>query len=742
LAVGTHSITAVYNGGNYDPATSAAKPQAVSKAETTTTAARASGTTDPSPFSAPVTYTATVAADAPGTGTPSGTVEFKDGASVITGCATAPLTAGGASCDTSGTVVAGHTITTTYSGDDSYLTSDDTLSQEIAKADTATVLTSSDPTTTSNEAVTYTATVSLTAPAITTPSTGTVGFTVDATPIAACAAQLVTGGIATCETVSEPVGGPVITAVFSGTSDFNPSTATGITQTVGNADTATAVTVAPVNTAFSYGDDITLTATISPVLPATAAPDAVGTVTFLADAVPVTDCEALDVETGTATCMTNDLAAGIPSITASYSGGAGFNSSTSSGDNVTIAPAESSTDIASSANPSVFGASVTFTASVSATAPGNSAPDGTVTFGAGGVDITGCVAMTLSSGSATCATDALPSGNSSITAVYAASANYLASTSTALAQTVGRQSTTTALLSSDASTTRSELVTFTATMAPVAPATSAPAGGEVAFKVGGTSIAGCTARPVTTGVATCITAALPVGPALSITAVYSGDPTSAASTSSAISQAVAKATATNVLTTSDATVVSGDAVTLTATLTQNAPATTPPSSGTVSFNDNGTAISACAAQPISAGVATCTTSTLGIGAHPLTAIAAATDDFTSTTSGAVTQMIGRVATHTAMTPLDTPAKFGKSVRFSVNLTSIGTGHGTPTGVVALYRTRANGSREWIGRVVIRNGAGVIKVSGMPIGLHLIVAEYRGTVDFVPSHRSARQRIDR
>ena len=304
-----------------------------------------------------------------------------------------------------------------------------------------------------------------------------------------------------------------------------------------------------------------------------------------------------------------------------------------------------------------------------------------------------------------------------------------------------KQSTTTVVTTGDATTVRTEPVTFTATIAPVAPATVTPAG-AVAFNLSGIPISGCTARSVTAGVATCTTSVLPVGPALSITALYSGDATSATSTSNAISQAVAKATATTVISSSSLTSVFGESVTLTATLAPVAPATVAPTSGTVAFADGGIAIGTCDEQPITAGVATCTTGVLAIGDHTLTAIAAPTADFESSTSPAITQVVNRSVTHTALTPMDTPAKTGKSVRFHVAVTASGNGDGTPTGIVALYRVRANDSREWIGRASLRAGSATITVAGIPVGLHLIVAEYRGDADFGASHRSARQRIDR
>ncbi len=637
MTVGSHDITAQYSGDSgYDPETSPIRVHTVGKASTTTTPSRGS-TADPSPFSAPVSFTATVAATSPGTGTPTGTVEFKDGSTVITGCGAVALATGVAGCDAPGLAVASHTITTTYGGDDGYLTSNDTITQVIEAADTTSVLTSSDSSTTSNEAVTYTATIAPVSPATTPPSGGTVEFRIGSTAITGCSAQPVTSGVATCATVSEPVGSPTINAEYSGTSSFNGSVATGITQTVGNADTTTSMAVSPSSGPYVFGDAVTFTATIAPVSPATVSPG-VGTVSFNADSAPIAGCETQAVTSGTANCVTDVLPAGSRSVNAAYTGDSGFNDSASSAVGLTISRAESSTVVTSSANPSVFSQSVTFTATV---ASGGGTPNGTVTFLRAGDPITGCTARTLTAGTTTCTLATPPVGTSSITAVYAASANYLTSTSSATIQSVTKQSTTTVLTSSDATTTRTEPVTFTATITSVTPATATPTGGAVAFKLAGTRITGCRARTVSTGVAICTTTALPVGPALSITAFYSGDAVSATSTSSAFSQAVASST-----------------------------------------------------------------------------------------------------TRTDLTPRDSPAKAGTTVRFRVIVSSPGEGEGAPTGVVALYRVRDNGSREWIGRVNLRAGVGIITVAGMPVGLHTVVAEYRGTESFKPSHRSARQRIDR
>ncbi|MCY7388370.1 MAG: Ig-like domain repeat protein, partial [Burkholderiales bacterium] len=98
-----------------------------------------------------------------------------------------------------------------------------------------------------------------------------------------------------------------------------------------------------------------------------------------------------------------------------------------------LAQASSTTTLASSRNPSFVGQSVTFTATV---ASGAGTPTGSVAFRNDGNLIAGCSAVTLSAGSALCVTTGLLKGLRSITAQYAGSGSYIASTSVAFSQSV------------------------------------------------------------------------------------------------------------------------------------------------------------------------------------------------------------------------------------------------------------------------------------------------------------------
>lgn len=92
---------------------------------------------------------------------------------------------------------------------------------------------------------------------------------------------------------------------------------------------------------------------------------------------------------------------------------------------LTITPANSTTAVISSLNPSTNGNSVTFTATVSPVPPGVSIPTGTVTF----LTNNGVLgSVPLSAGTAVISTIFLPPGTNVVEAAYAGDGNYLGST--------------------------------------------------------------------------------------------------------------------------------------------------------------------------------------------------------------------------------------------------------------------------------------------------------------------------
>jgi hypothetical protein len=299
------------------------------------------------------------------------------------------------------------------------------------------------------------------------------------------------------------------------------------------------------------------------------------------------------------------------------------------------AQALTTTSLSSSQNPSVFGQSVTFTATVAPTDGG-----GTVAFYADGsaTPISSCQAVSLtpvtgSSYSATCPTSALPVGAHLITATYSGDNSDLGSSgSLAGGQTVTQAATTTSLSSSQNPSVFGLSVTFTATLAPVAPGAGTPTG-TVTFLDGGSAIGTGT---VSGGQATFTTSALGAG-SHTITASYGGDSDFAGSTGSLTGnpQVVKQAQTTTSLSSSQDPSAPGGQVTYTATIS---PA---PDGGSVAFTDGGTVITGCGSQQVGSGTATCTVTYNSTGSHSIVARYLGDASFAASTSPALGQTVAQ-----------------------------------------------------------------------------------------------------
>lgn len=214
--VGTNNLTASYSGDStFDSSKSATLSEKVKKASsqvalTSSTASLA--------FGQSVTFTATVGAVSPGSGTPTGSVTFYSGTTVL---ATATLSNGVATFTTSGLAVGSHTIKASYGGDPDFGTSSKSISQPVKKDTTK--LGGSPTTATKNQAVTLTATVSVASPGSGSP-TGTVTFK-DATTGQSLGTATVVNGTATLSSVTFTTSGKhKITVSYSGDGDDLTST--------------------------------------------------------------------------------------------------------------------------------------------------------------------------------------------------------------------------------------------------------------------------------------------------------------------------------------------------------------------------------------------------------------------------------------------------------------------------------------------------------------------------------------
>ena len=212
LSVGSHNITAVYGGDTtFLGSTSNVVVQKVHYDTKTTL----TSSVNPSTSGQSVTFTATVTAAA---GTPTGTVTFSDGSTVL---GTGTLSGGKATYTTSALSVGSHPITASYSGDATNDVSTSNLVVQVVNGKPkATVnLSSSLNPSVYGQSVTFTATLSPSA------ATGTVQFQIDGTNFGS--AVTLSGGKATSgATASLTVGSHNITAIYSGDGTYGSSTAT------------------------------------------------------------------------------------------------------------------------------------------------------------------------------------------------------------------------------------------------------------------------------------------------------------------------------------------------------------------------------------------------------------------------------------------------------------------------------------------------------------------------------------
>jgi hypothetical protein len=236
---------------------------------------------------------------------------------------------------------------------------------------------------------------------------------------------------------------------------------------------------------------------------------------------------------GRATFKTSALAVGSQSITAVYGGDGNFTSSTSAVLTQTVQKDATVISLKSSANPSVNGQSVTFTATVAAKVPGIGTPTGTVTFYDGSTAIGTGTLGPGSPGTATFTTSSLSVGAHAITAVYSGDGNFTTSTSAGINQGVSQASTAISLASSANPSASGQSVTFTATLTVSSPGSGTPTGTVTFYN--GTAVLGTV--NVSERIAIFTISSLSVG-THSIKAVYSGDTNFKTSTSAVLTQTV------------------------------------------------------------------------------------------------------------------------------------------------------------------------------------------------------------
>jgi hypothetical protein len=553
LSTGTHSnITAQYAGDtNYSGSTSSAISHTVNQGTPSVSNVTRNPDADTA-YGQTITFTATV------TGVcstpPTGQIQFKNGG--VNLGAPQDLTAIGGntsqatlSCNCTSPLAADtYSITAEYlpGADPNYLTasSPGSLSHTVNKAtpSVSNVTRNPDADTAYGQTITFTATVT---GVCSTPPTGQIQFKNSGADLGTPQDLAAIGGNTSQATLSCNCTSPLAVNTYSVTAEYLPGAETNylsasspdsVSHTVDKATPSVSnVTRAP-DSDTVYGQTITFTATVTGVC----STPPTGQIQFKnsgANLGAPQDLAAIGGNTSQATLTydyTSPLAAGNYSITAEYVPGTDIHYLTASSPGSlshTVNKADTTTSLDSSQNPSVFGQSVTFTATVTAVPPGAGIPTDNVTFKEGATTLgTGNL---NGAGQATFTTSTLSVGVHNITAEYVDDGNFNASTSSPLTQTVDKADTTTALISSPNPSVSGQSVTFTATVSAVVPGAGTPTG-TVTLKEGTSTLGTGT---LAAGQAAFTVSNLSVGNH-NITAEYGGDSNFNASISSSLIQII------------------------------------------------------------------------------------------------------------------------------------------------------------------------------------------------------------
>src|ERR1051325_5713401 len=675
---GAKTLVAVYAGNSdFNTSTSTGVSHTVNAATTTT--AITGQTPNPSAVGQAVNFTFAVTANAPGGGTPTGTVTVSDG----TQSCSATVAVG--DCSIAFNSAGARTVTASYPGDDNYAASTATgVGHTVNQATTVTTITSVAP---EPSTVGQATTVSFTVTSSSGTPTGTVTVS-DGTE--GCSGTVTAGS---CSMTFTTAGAKTLTAAYGGDGSFAGSTSTGVGHTVNPAATTTAITGQTPNPS-AVGQAVSFTFTVAANAPGSGTPT--GTVT-------VSDgTESCNASVAVGSCSIAFNSAGAPSVTAAYAGDANYATSTSAPVTHTVGAASTTTAITGhTPSPSVVGQGIAVSYTVTS---GGGAPTGDVTVSDGAATCTGTVAA------GTCTLTPTTAGAKTLTASYAGNTNFAGSTSSPGTPHTVNPAVTTSTITAHAPDPSAvgQAVSFTFTVTANAPGSGTPTG-TVTVSDGAQSCGASVAA------GTCSITFNAAG-GRSVPASYAGDGNYAASTSTPVTQTVGAASTTTAITghTPNPSVV-GQPIAVTFTVSG--------SGGTPTGNVTVSAGSDTCTGTVAAG--TCNLTPTTAGAKTLVANYAGDANFGGSTSGGETQTVNAAATTTAITgQTPNPSAVGQAVNFTFAVTANAPGGGTPTGTV----TVSDGTQSCSATVAV----GDCSIAFSSAGARTVTASYPGDDNYAAS----------
>jgi hypothetical protein len=707
LALGSHSITAVYSGDNASAtSTSSALTQIVKQ----TSVLLLSSNENPAKVYDAITFTVSVSETPSGGTAPTGSIVFSaDGSLLPNG--TIAISGGTASYTTALLAAGSHTITASYAGDVNNLPGNsNTLTQVVNAATSTTTLTTSNASVSLTTPVTFTATV--VGNNSSTP-TGNVIFKDGAVAIGTVPVNNL--GVAAFTISTLTTGSHSITAAYQGDQDYGSSVSAAVTETVNKI--ATSTTIASSANPADAGATVNFTVTVTAANSTSPNVAITGSVSLMDGATVIGTGTVSAAGTGPATATVvipvSTLAIGSHAITATYAGDTNYIGSGSSAMSETISLATSSNVLTASTTTPIATKPVTLTATLSSN---GGTPTGTVTFLDGATAIgTG----NLANGVASITTGTLAVGAHTITAVYGGDTKDSASTSNAVTVTVQAATTKTGLTPSQNPTNFGQSFMLTA-------AVSGNGGvptGSVTFSDGGTALQTVT---LANGVATYTTTTLADG-SHTFTATYTGDANDSTSSSAPLTVQVLQTIDISVTSTSPNPSVARSNVHFVATITakQGIQPT-----GNVTFLDGAT--------PLGTGVINGTTATfdtaaLAVGTHAIVASYAGDGSTESYNSAPYSQVINAAGVTVTLTTSANPATFGTLLTFTATTSSTA---GALTGTV-----KFEDGGVTIGSAPLSStGVASFSTSTLSTGLHPIVAAYQGDGNDAPASSTTIQQV--
>jgi hypothetical protein len=672
-ATGVYQILAYYSGdGVFNGSGSPLLPLTVTSHPTpivTTTSSQ-----NPAPQNTPVTITVTAAAPAGSTAQPTGTVVLEDNYTAI---GNATLVNGSAQFTVSFATPGSHPLYANYSGDANYNHILAPVFNQMVNAAATVTLTSNPNPSGVGAYVGFTATV------LPASATGTVQFLDGSTVLGTATLAY---GTAFLSTPNLTLGAHSVQAVYSGDGSNGGATSSFLTQTV---LLATSVVVSSSPQISTVGQSVSFTASVSPA-------SATGMVFFKEGGILL---GVASIAGGNAVMAISTLSAGTHVIAGFYQGDSTYAPGVTAFPLSQLVLAVATTTLTTSATPSTYGQSITFTVSVSpASATGQILlRDGSTLVGGG----------TLAGGAYVQAISTLGGGSHSITASYSGDAAYAPSTSPAVAQIIAQATPTFTLTSSLNPSLSGQSVTYTANFTPIS-------------TIGALAILDSQPPPSSTGQWGIpgqfkMTSSTLAPGTHSVTAVWSGDANVAAGTSAALIQTVQAATTLSVAAGSGPFVY-GQPVTFTAALSPIG------ATGAINFTDGGNALGTA---PISLGTATLTVPSLPAGNHQIAGTYSGDGVFLPSNT-TLTVSIAKATATAALASSLNPSVAGQAVTLTAVVSP-----GSVTGSVQFL----DGATV-LGTAPLSGGIAAFSTSALAGGIHSITSVYSGDPNYAASTSSA------